>query len=217
MLHISTDGDYDSDLGSIIAETEELDRFKITSFLGSLFTIVSSNKFKPKFKFNSLSKLEKDDFMKHILGILVHELTHLIDYFRYTREELLKDFRKFYLLQDGEKKAFVEEFLFHFVSEDGVQIVKRTNDKNIFIGYVKRKMKCWQLLDRMNIEPNKEFINSYLGTIYDYFKLGKNEFGKLKTERVYEIPPFVCVTRLSDIADFELDDLSKATISILNN
>lgn len=218
-LKITDEGDFDSDLGCIVAETEELDRFRVTLFLGSLFATISvlhKNDFIKK-KLNSLNKIEKEDFFKFLIGILVHELTHLIDYFRYTREELIKDFQKFYLLQDGERKAFAQEFLFHFVSEDGVQIIKQTNDFDIFKEYLIKKMSCWQLLERMCIKPNKPFVNEFLNALYRYFKSGKNEFGKLKTERASEISPFVCVTRLKDVINFVPDESTKQLIKKLTN
>lgn len=218
-LKITEDGDFDSDLGCIFAETEELDRFRVTIFLGTLFSTISvlhKNYFLKK-KINSFNKVEKEDFFKFLIGILVHELTHLIDYFRYTREELIKDFQKFYLLQDGERKAFVQEFLYHFVSENGVQVIKQTNDFDIFKEFLIKKMSCWQLLKRLDIEPNQPFIDDFLHALYSYFKSGKNEFGKVKTERVSETSPFVCVTRLKDVIDFVPDESTKQLINKLTN
>ena len=70
-------------------------------------------------------------------------------------------------------------------------------------------------MERLDIEPNQHFIDDFLDSLYSYFKSGKNEFGKLKTERVSEISPFVCVTRLKDVINFMPDESTEQLIKKL--
>lgn len=219
-LNLTPEGDYESSLGEIIAETEELDRFKITLFIGSLLeTVIAINNNDTDIihkNFNHLSKKERQDFIKYLIGVLVHELTHLIDYFRYTREELLKDFLKFYSIQDGERRAIVQEFLYGFVAEGGVQIIKSTNDVEIFKEYLRKKMNCYQFLDRLDIEPNREFLDEFLNSVYKYFKSGKDEFGKLKTESTVTISPFYHSVKFNDVKNFIPDSSAQELIKKLS-
>lgn len=208
VVELSDDNTYD--LGVIFAETEEIDRFKIVLFMKALFDLVDC----ANGKFNNLQLKDKEQFETYVLGTLVHELTHLIDYFRYTRDELIADFNKTYPRQETEKRAIANEFLTHFVAEDGVSIVKRTNDVDIFQEFVKHKMKCWQLLERLDFPFNDSFINELLTQVYNYFKFGRDEFGKLKTERAYDIYPFVHYVKREDVIHFKP---SEETLNVLRN
>lgn len=198
-IEIELSDEEEFNLGLIFAETEEIDRFKIVLFVRAFFDLVncSTNKFK------SLQGKDCEQFKIYFIGTIVHELTHLIDYFRYTREDLIKDFNKTYQQSDTEKRAFANEFLVHFVSEDGVNLIKGTNDFTVFKEFVKKNMNCWRFLDGLDFSFNSDFIEELLMQIFQYFKFGRNEFGKLKAERVFEISPFYHSVKKEDILDFK--------------
>lgn len=214
-------------LGSIMSETEELDRFKLSIFLYSLFDLLipiekqfgdvfdlDKGDYKPVVKFNNLSKDKKSEFTTDLIGVLIHELTHLIDYFRYTREEITSDFMKKYHLQDGEKRAIIQEFLYHFIAEDGIQRVKSTNDVEIFVEFV-TTMNCWKFLSRIDTPENNEFLNEFLSNLYNYYKQDKNGFRRTKHESSDTISSYYHVTYAKDIESYRPSESTLKMISEL--
>ena len=200
-------GNPDEIIGSIVAETNELDRFKMVIFLNSICFMMIGKEFKG---ISSLSKSEKRDFGLGIIRVIIHELTHFLDFFRYTREQLIKEFDKFYSLQRGERRAACIEFLYQFVQKQGkrkVSICPSFEAFNVFI----RESEEWKTIILPNyIEPNAKFYDGFLEAIYSFFKKDRNEFGKLIKEGF--IPPYFHVTRVEDIKNI---DLSEETIKMV--
>lgn len=199
------------DLGVIFQETTDLSRFKISILINSICFAVNNEEFK---SFRRLSKNENKKLSLGIIRVLVHELTHLIDYFRHPPETLLKDFENHYCLQREELRAITREFLFSFVKNKGRQLVLTSKSLDEFIEVVKC-LNIWKTIIAPNlIPPNEVYFDDFLKNVYNYFKSGINEFGE-KIEEQKDSPfLFYHVVRKNDIEDLSL---SRETVEKIDN
>lgn len=195
------------DLGSIFAKTNDLQRFKITLLLNSICYLMNNRKLN---SFRSLSKEQNERFILGIMKVLIHELTHFLDYFKYSPEHLLKDFEKFYALQDGELRAHTREFLFQFVKENGRQLVSQSKNIETFLDLVQLTNAYLSVIKPNLIEPNEKYYKTFLIKVYEYFRSGKNELGENEDENHSQYA-FYHVVRASDIKDIKLSEISVKT------
>lgn len=195
------------DLGSIFVKTNDLQRFKITLLLNSICYLMNQTTLK---SFRGLRKDQNEQLTLGIIKVLIYEFMHFLDYFHRSPEFLLKDFNKFYALQDGELKAHTREFLFQFVRENGRQLVAQSKDVETFLDLVKLTRSYHDVIEPNLIEPNENYYEKFLRAVYSYFKSGKNEFGESENENSSQYA-FYHTVRASDIKEIKLSKISLDT------
>lgn len=176
-------------VGSIRPELEDLSKFTITLFANAVCYLMLDK------EISSVRSLSANDLKKLKIGfirVLVHELSHLKNYFTKSREKLLSDFAKQYSFSNFEREAFLNEFLYQFIHENGVDLIKNS-DKDKFLSEVK-KLRCWKTgLELDYFGSNVRLFNDFLSNIYDYFTKVNND--KLKEEKqIYEFPNEIFIT-----------------------